>query len=135
MNTQNTATKSTMRMTWVMAAALSTGMLAITLLPGVTRAAVSGNDVPNAVVSYKDLDMSTTQGGQTLYKRIRFAADQVCGKSEAHSLHDKMLAETCFDRAVSQAVAQVNNPMLTQVYLAKKAGNAGQQSLAIAQVR
>jgi UrcA family protein len=129
MNIQITGAKNTMRMTLVALAALSATMLA-----GVTHAAASGDNLPKQVVTYKDLNLNSNAGIQVLYKRIQGAANQVCGKVEMRELQGMSVNKACVERAISNAVAAVNSPMLTRVYLAKL-GNPVPQSLAIAQVR
>jgi UrcA family protein len=129
MNIKNTAGKNTMRMTWAILAAVSTTMLA-----GVTQAAGSGDNLPKQAVTYKDLNLNSNEGTEVLYKRIQNAANVVCGKVDVRDLQGMSAKRTCLDRAISQAVAAVNSPMLTRVYLAKS-GNPGPQSLPLAQLR
>lgn len=122
-------TKNAMRTTWVVLAAVST-----TMLVGVTQAAGTGDNLPKQVVSYKDLNLDSNAGTQVLYKRIQGAANEVCGKVDGGSLQRMSARKACLERAISQAVAAVNSPMLTRVHL-EKSGNPGPQSLPIAQVR
>ena len=129
MNIKNTGGKNTMRMTWAILAAMST-----TMLVGVTQAAGSGDNLPKQEVTYKDLNLSSNEGIHVLYKRIQRAANEVCGEVDARNLQGMRVKRACLNRAISQAVAAVNNPMLTRVYL-EKAGQPGQQSLPIAQLR
>lgn len=129
MNTRNTVRNNTMRMTCVILAVASGTMLA-----GVTQAAHAGDNLPKQVVTYKDLNLNSDAGTKVLYKRIQGAADQVCGKVDVRDLQGMSVRNACLDRAISQAVAAVNSPKLTQVYVSK-AGNPAPQSLPIAQVR
>jgi len=62
-------------------------------------------------VSYSDLDMSKMSGAKILYMRIRFAAETLC-KSAA--TWGKKEGDTCVNKAVNDAVAGVNAPLLTQ---------------------
>ena|SRR5882757_2521197 len=124
MNMQNT--NSALRMTWVTLAALSATMLA-----GVSHAATQDN-VPQQAVSYQDLDLNRNAGVQALYRRIHRAADQVCGMAGARELASLQVKKACVERAVSDAVADVNSSMLTRVHL-EKSGNL--LPLTIAQVR
>jgi UrcA family protein len=122
-------TKNAMRMNWVVLAAVSATMLA-----GVTQAAGVGDNLPKQVVTYKDLNLNSNAGTQVLYKRIQGAANEVCGRVDVRDLQGMSARKACLDRAISQAVAAVNSPMLTRVHLAK-VGNPEPQSLPIAQVR
>jgi UrcA family protein len=62
-------------------------------------------------VRYSDLDVSTTQGAKTLYLRIRYAAETLC---ESAATWGKKEGEACVNKAVNDAVARVNVPLLTQ---------------------
>jgi UrcA family protein len=126
---KNTGGKNTVRMTWAILAAVST-----TMLVGVTQAAGSDDIVPNQMVTYKDLNLNSSEGTQVLYKRIQRAANKVCGEFDPRDLQAKNVKKTCVDQAISQAVAAVDSPMLTRVYLAKTA-KPGQQSPPTAQLR
>ena len=92
----------------VMAAALTVG-----LLVGVAHAE-PGNDAPVKAVSYQDLNLKTDAGVQVLYKRIEGAAKQVCGDLEIRDLQGMRAHKACVQRAMDDAVAAVNNQMLTQ---------------------
>jgi UrcA family protein len=127
MNTQNT--KNTLRMTLVALTALSATMLA-----GVTHAVEFGDALPMQPVTYKDLDLNSNAGIEMLYKRIEGAANQVCGKADARDLRGMSFKKACVERAISNAVATVNNPTLTRVSLEKSDSHV-QQSFPIAQVR
>jgi UrcA family protein len=128
MNIQNTSGKNGMRHTLVALAALSATMLA-----GVTQAAAPGDHFPKQAVTYKDLNLNSNAGIRVLYKRIQGAADQVCGKVDVRDLQGMSVKKACVDRAISDAVAAVNSPTLTRVYLAKS--GPAPQSLPLAQVR
>ena len=93
----------------VMAAALTVG-----LLVGVAHSAEPGNDAPVKAVSYQDLNLKTDAGVQVLYKRIEGAAKQVCGVLEIRDLQGVRAHKACVQRAMDDAVAAVNNQMLTQ---------------------
>jgi UrcA family protein len=126
---KNTAGKNTVRMTWVVLAAVST-----TLLAGVTQAAGFGDTAAKQMVTYKDLNLNSHEGNQALYRRIQLAANKVCGDVGVRDLAGMNVKKACVDRAISQAVAEVNSPMLTKVYLGKT-GEPGQQPLPVAELR
>jgi UrcA family protein len=74
--------------------------------------ATSGNAV---TVNYRDLNLSTIDGAITLYKRLKGAARAVCdgpltGVAAYHEWR------SCYDAAMADAVAKVNNPLLTAVH-------------------
>ena len=80
---------------------------------------VTGHGMPsNAVsvtVSYADLDLSKPSGARTLYGRITGAAREVCG-DQGRRLEEQFQWRTCYQGAISDAVAAVNSPLLTAVH-------------------
>jgi len=93
----------------VMGAALTVG-----LLVGVAHGAEPGTDAPVKAVTYQDLNLKTDAGVQVLYKRIEGAAKEVCGGLEIRDLQGVRAHKACVQRAMDDAVAAVNNQMLTQ---------------------
>jgi UrcA family protein len=61
-------------------------------------------------VNVQDLDLSTAQGQEVLRRRIRWAADIVCGAPDTREL--RLLAEyhACVSNATDSALAQVKLP-------------------------
>jgi len=79
-------------------------------------------------VSYSDLDVSKIGGAKILYMRIRFAAETLC-KSAA--TWGKKEGQACVNKAINDAVAGVNAPLLTQYsQLRSKGDKAGLVQLA-----
>ena len=72
-----------------------------------------------AVVRYADLDISSPQGAATLYNRIRSASEALCAPLYSRDLGSKFRAEACVKRAIEGAVAKVNRPGLSALYVAK----------------
>ena len=70
-------------------------------------------DVPSKVVKFNDLDITTPDGAQVLYKRIRAAARDVCELSTGTDPILRIAIKGCIDKAVDKAVKDVNAPMLT----------------------
>jgi UrcA family protein len=68
------------------------------------------NTVPHKVVSFKDLNIQTPEGAKILYHRIRLAAADVCGDSDA-IMRDAV--HKCVETAIDNAVRKVNAPYLT----------------------
>jgi UrcA family protein len=62
-------------------------------------------------VRYSDLDVSKIKGAKTLYLRIRYAAQTLC---ESAATWGKKEGEACVQKAVNEAVARVDAPLLTQ---------------------
>ncbi len=90
----------------VLAACLLAGSL------GVAGAATPANEAPSVVVSYSDLDLTTTEGVHALYSRIAFAARQVCPFDGDTQLSRVALAHACRQAAIDRAVAQVHSGQL-----------------------
>jgi UrcA family protein len=85
--------------------------------------AVSLAATPDATVSrsltvrYSDLSLERPADIAQLYHRIRVAADGVCGPREATGSHFELPQyRSCFDAAVSNAVAAVASPALSAYY-------------------
>ncbi len=77
----------------------------------------------NASISYpvgfSDLDVSSMKGAKTLYLRIRHAAETVC---ESAATWGKQEGDACVRKAVNEAVARVDVPMLTHYYELRSKG-------------
>ena len=85
--------------------------LALLGLSATTLAAPSRvGDIATKVVRFKDLDLSTAEGAQTLYERISFAARVVCRDVGSTEMRE------CRARAVDDAVRAVGRPLLSSVH-------------------
>jgi UrcA family protein len=62
-------------------------------------------------VGYSDLDVSKLKGARTLYLRIRHAAEVLC---ESAATWGKKEGEACVRKAVDDAVARVDVPLLSR---------------------
>lgn len=87
-------------------------------------------DAPrHMVVSFRDLNLGSTEGVTALYKRIKSAAQEVCEAWDTSRLSQAQ-AQACVNQAMSRAVAQINSPMLTSLYRAKTGKADNQETLA-----
>jgi UrcA family protein len=88
--------------------------LSAALLIGLPAAALGAphfdGEVASKTVRFKDLDLSTAAGAQTLYERIAAAARFVC-RGEHYTL-----ARECRVRAVADAVGGVGSPLLSSIH-------------------
>jgi UrcA family protein len=109
-------------------------MLASGPITWVANAAQAGEPLPHKVVSFKDLNLSSAEGAAVAYRRIKSAANEVCGTRDRFDLSQSHTIQICINDAVSRAVAQVNSPMLTSLYQAKT-GKADKQTTTLAQTR
>jgi UrcA family protein len=71
---------------------------------------------PARTVHYSDLNLNTQAGTEVLYKRIRRAAEQVCGDVGPRQLVEAAAARACVEQAVIGSIRAVNNPRLTDTY-------------------
>jgi UrcA family protein len=90
-----------------------------TLATGFSGAHAGQRDAPQVIVKYADLTVSSPQGAATLYSRIWGAALSVCRPLDDGSLAGKQQRDACVHKAVTDAVAKVDQPSLYVVYRAK----------------
>lgn len=106
---------------------MKTGMLKIALLAATvnvgalaahTASALPAEPAQSKVVKYQDLNLATNGGAKTLYMRLHRAAESVCGDTAWGQLPlDVYLAtQSCEQKAMSRAVAKVDNPKLTALF-------------------
>ncbi|HSC15426.1 MAG TPA: UrcA family protein [Gammaproteobacteria bacterium] len=96
-----------MKTTARLALTLSTLML---LVGSAAHAANRIGDVPTKTVSFRALDLSTSQGAQALYDRIEAAAREVCRGAELADY------DACRARAIEGAVNDVSHPLLSAAH-------------------
>jgi len=95
-------------------ATLAVFSLAAFAIPLVSVAATQ--DAPSVQVRYDDLDLSRADGVKALYRRIRNAAENVCGAAETRSPALTRQWRDCFHTAVDDAVRTVDRPMLSSLH-------------------
>ena len=85
------------------------------LLSLVLNAAYAEEAPKSLTVQFADLDLSKDAGAATLFNRIRGAALKVCSTYRGGpTLRDKQQHAACVDFAMSNAVARVDRPELTE---------------------
>ena len=74
-------------------------------------------DPPQVRVSFRDLDLSTREGAETLLHRLRDAAEEAC-RGDSPSVTDQMQARIrrCRNDTLSQTVEQLRNPTVTAAF-------------------
>jgi UrcA family protein len=75
-------------------------------------------------IDYSDLDLTQPQGVNALYSRVVSAARRACSDPQPMELARFAEFRKCVDRAVSEAVGDVNQPALAAVHRAKKSRSA-----------
>ncbi len=72
---------------------------------------VEGAKVPTATVTFSRAELATTEGRETVERKIRNAAEDVCGSRDlriAGSLAVAARNEACYEGAVAQGMSQLN---------------------------
>jgi UrcA family protein len=90
--------------------------LASTVVFSLVLNAAYADEAPKTLtVQFADLDLSNDAGAATLFNRIKGAATRVCSAhSGGTTLRDKRQHAACVDFALSNAVARVDRPELTE---------------------
>jgi len=85
---------------------------------GATARAVNSHDeeVARTTVRYGDLDLKTRQGADELYSRLNMAAMRVCQDLMEPYVRLTRSYTDCRHEAVSDAVREINTPLVTQAY-------------------
>jgi UrcA family protein len=96
---------------WATAVALCVASLAIN-----AHADESSVQLQARTVHYADLNLNSRAGTEVLYKRIRDAAEQVCGDVRSRRLNEAAVAKACVDQAVFASIRSVNSLRLTNTY-------------------
>jgi UrcA family protein len=73
-------------------------------------------DVRSVAVRYDDLNLSTSVGVNTLYRRISAAAREVCPDIYSRDPRAFVAARSCQADAIAKAVREVNNPSLAMLH-------------------
>lgn len=91
--------------------------LAALALSGI--AAASSRQVESRVVRFGELNLNSRAGVAVLHKRIRNAAESVCGNLNSRVLGMRDAFDRCVADAVAQGVASVGNPNLSNFHANK----------------
>jgi UrcA family protein len=77
-------------------------------------------NVKSETVRYDDLRLISAVGAAVLYSRLRHAAERACTSLDGKTPQLSSRYRACVDDAVSKAVADVNEPVLTKYYESKR---------------
>lgn len=94
-------------------AALAAGASAVSMADAIpeTRVQTTAEGLRTLTVSYADLDMGSPEAQETLYYRLRSAAEEVCGSSdfrETASLRQASANKSCFNDTLDDALSQAS---------------------------
>lgn len=85
-------------------------------------AAASSRHTESVVVRYGDLNLNSSVGVARLHKRIRNAAESVCGDLNSRVMGLRESYDQCVNEAVANGVAAVGNPNLSDFHSSKGKG-------------
>jgi UrcA family protein len=100
---------------WIVSLLGTAALASIVCMLGITPAWSGTTGARSVTVSYRDLDLSSPEGANALYRRIQAAAKEVCGHAGADLL-EQSLWKGCYRNAIADAVGKVNNPLLTAAH-------------------
>ena len=98
------------------------GALALTAIASQAFASEPVNVAPTRAVSVAGVDFRDPAAVKAFYAQLYLAADAVCRTNSANSLVGQS-DRLCIERAMQQAVAKANRPMLTAMYQSKHAAS------------
>lgn len=70
---------------------------------------------PTVTVRVADLNLQSAPGVDTLFRRIRGAAERVCGEHDGQRITQKQAYTDCVDQAMSTAMNRVDPQLLARV--------------------
>jgi UrcA family protein len=85
--------------------------------------AIASAEDSGKAVKYTEVSVSTSQGAASLYNHIVSAAAEVCAPLAHGDLASRMSKNACMQKAIVDAVSQVNQPALTAVYNARNSSS------------
>ena len=71
---------------------------------------------PEMTVSYQDLNLANQSDVRVLYRRLKHAANEVCGNVPDAELARHLAFERCYNAALEHAVIQIDLPQLQAMY-------------------
>lgn len=88
---------------------------------------------PSHTVKYGDLDLSSKDGAAQAYARIRDAAHQVCKTFNNSDTESWVRMHECMRDSIAQAIAEVNNDNLNQIFTARTGTRVAVKGAVLAQ--
>jgi UrcA family protein len=73
-------------------------------------------EVKSVHVSYADLNLAEKAGQQTLYERLKGAAEDVCGETRGIELSQVRRQRQCYKEALDNAIGQVGSKGLESIH-------------------
>jgi UrcA family protein len=97
----------------------SVAALAVCCVAPTSGAAELSHDTPTVKVFYGDLNLQRPDGAAALYNRLRAAADTVCSPVDSTRPDWLQRFQGCMRKSIADAVAKIDNPVLTAYYQSK----------------
>jgi UrcA family protein len=97
---------------------ISAPLLLLGGLAGAMAAGATGldNDPPSVTLMYSQQSLATNDGVSDLYRRITFAAKQVCPELSSTGLAPRSRVAQCREQAVAVAIRQIGNSQLAALH-------------------
>jgi len=89
-------------------AVLATALVVATL--GMVSDSAHADEVTSVQVTYADLDLTTVEGSQALYRRIATAARHVCPTADGRNVTAVSISQQCQKTAIENALQAVKEP-------------------------
>jgi len=87
---------------------------------GLSAGAVLANDLPAAplqhTVRFGQLDLTRPAAAEQLYRKLVATSKQVCEPVNGAQARQKYEYRACVSEALANAVAEINQPLLTSLY-------------------
>jgi len=104
--------------------AVCSAVIAMGLVAG-APSAIAQTDAASIKVPFGDLNTSTPAGAKALLHRIHNAAMEACGSDDGISAEARRYEFLpCVNRATTDAVSKVGNPMVTALYQGQNPSDA-----------
>jgi UrcA family protein len=110
---------ATLKLTYFRRSLALAGACAALSLSTVSFATPPSDATPSVAVRFDDLNLATSAGVETLYRRISHAAQSVCPVGDIRDLALISASERCQAQAVSRAVNELHNPKLAVLHAAR----------------
>ena len=97
---------------------ISAPLLLLGGLAGAMAAGATGtdNDPPSVTVKYSQDSLASSDGVSDLYRRISFAAKQVCPDGSVRDLASQQQVQACRRQAVARAIAKIDDSRLAALH-------------------
>ena len=89
---------------------------ALSGLSSLGNANLEAVDIEAVHVSYSDLNLTETADQQSLYQRLKGAAQRVCGEAFGRDLSQVRLQRQCYEEALDGAIVQVGSQGLAEIH-------------------